>query len=259
MLSKSQIKLYKSLSQKKFRNESHLFIAEGTKTVQEFLDNNWGIEALIATDEWVKKNLKKVHKAFISSSYDEIQQLSLQKTPQEVIAIVHQKEHAIPDTLKTKLGIALDEVQDSGNVGTIIRLALWFGFDYLFLGDGTADPYSPKVVQASMGAIAKIPFYKGNLVQFLNSDKAPKKVYGTFMQGETLYKMNLQPEGLLVMGNEGNGISHEVEKKISHRIFIPPYPDDGVPIDSLNVATATAIICAEFRRNIFLNKICKQS
>jgi len=251
MLSKSQIKLYKSLEQKKFRNENHLFIAEGTKTVKEFLDNGWTIEALIATDEWANKNLKKSHKAFISSSYEEIQKLSLQKTPQEVIAIVHQKEFAISDTLKNKLGIALDEVQDSGNVGTIIRLALWFGFDYLFLGDGTADPYSPKVVQASMGAIAKIPFYKGNLMQFLNSDKAPKTVYGTFMQGENLYKMILRPDGILVMGNEGNGISREAEKKISHRIFIPPYPNDGAPIDSLNVATATAIICAEFRRRTF--------
>lgn len=252
MLSKSQIKLYKSLEQKKFRNENNWFIAEGTKTVIEFLDNGWTLEALIATDEWAKKNLKKSHKAFILSSYDEIQKLSLQKTPQEVIAIVHQKEYSLSDSLNNKLGIALDEVQDSGNVGTIVRLALWFGFDYLFLGEGTADPYSPKVVQASMGAVAKIPIYKGNLVRFLNSDNAPDKVYGTFMQGENLYQMNLKPDGLLVMGNEGNGISPEVEKKISQRIFIPPFPNNKAPIDSLNVATATAIICAEFRRSNFL-------
>lgn len=256
MISKSRIKLYKSLKQKKFRDESHLFIAEGTKTVKEFLESNWDIEALFATNDWVKKNLKHPPKAFILSSYDLIQKLSLQKSPQEVIAIIHQKKYFFNNSLKNKLGIALDAVQDAGNVGTIVRLALWFGFDYIFFGDGTADPYSPKVVQASMGAIAKIPFYKGNLVEFLKSDKAPDTIYGTFNQGTNIFEIDLAPTGIVVMGNEGNGISYEVEQMINKRIFIPPYPCDKAAIDSLNVATASAIICYEFRRNHYFYDTC---
>lgn len=251
MLSKSKIKLYKSLEHKKFRNESHLFVAEGTKTVKEFLENGWQVEALIATENWVKKFSVINQTSLIIADYDEIRQLSFQKTPQEVIAIIRQKDYSFAHSYEETLGIGLDKVQDSGNVGTIIRIALWFGFDYLFFGNGTADPYSPKVVQASMGAIAKIAFYKGDFVSFLTAKNAPKNIYGTFMEGNNLYQTSLKPNGILVMGNEGKGISPEVEKLVTQRIFIPPFPNISAPIDSLNVATATAIICSEFRRIFF--------
>jgi len=250
MLSKSQIKLYKSLEKKKFRNETLLFVAEGTKTVNEFIENNWEIEALIATEEWAKKYSKKSINKLIITHYEEIQKLSFQKTPQEVIAIIRQKEYKKINPLN-KLGIALDNIQDSGNVGTIIRTALWFGLDYLFFGNGTADIFSPKVVQASMGAIAKIAFNKGDLASFLSSSDTNTTIYGTFMEGDNIFQTKLKQNGILIMGNEGNGISPTIERFINKRLYIPPFPNQKAPIDSLNVATAAAIICAEFRRNNF--------
>jgi TrmH family RNA methyltransferase len=250
MLSKSQIKLIHSLELKKYRQETGLFLVEGTKAVMEFISNRWEPYLILATEIWAQTTLPHGIKNLQLSTYDEIQKASFQKTPQEVVAVFEQKsykENAL--NIKNGLGIALDEVQDAGNVGTIIRIALWFGFDYLVLGSGTADIYQPKVIQASMGALSKMPFLQVSLPVFLQTVSKSIPIYGTFLEGTSIYQSTLKPNGILVMGNEGNGISQKIEPFITQKLFIPPYPENSQPIDSLNVSTATAIIAAEFRRN----------
>ncbi|NSW45102.1 MAG: RNA methyltransferase [Bacteroidales bacterium] len=247
-LSKAQIKLFRSLEIKKYRNETKLFFVEGTKAVKEFLKYGWEVYALIATERWVKENLAEISFKTYIVSKTEINKISLQKTPQEVLAIFKQKEPKFPEMIENKLGLALDTLQDAGNVGTIIRLSLWFGFDYVFFSEGTVDPYNPKVIQATMGALAKTIFYRGSLALFLADNKGKTNIYGTFMDGENIYKAQLSRHGIVVLGNEGNGISKQVANLIDRKLAIPPFPQDAYPLDSLNVATAAAIVCSEFRR-----------
>lgn len=147
------------------------------------------------------------------------------------------------------MGLALDNIQDAGNVGTILRIALWFGIDYVLLGDGCADIYHPKVVQASMGALAKLNCQPCQLVPFLEQNQHKIMIYGTFLDGIPIYNANLTHTGLIVLGNEGKGISPSIETYIHQRLFIPPF-NSYKPIDSLNVAMSAAIVCYEFRRKL---------
>jgi len=209
-LSKAQIKLFRSLEIKKYRNETQLFIVEGTKAVKEFLKHGWEVYALIATERWAEENGTDTAIKMHIVGKAEIDKISLQKTPQEVIAIFKQKEPKLPEMIENKLGLALDTLQDAGNVGTIIRLSLWFGFDYVFFSEGTVDPYNPKVIQATMGALAKTNFYRGSLASFLAENKDKTNIYGTFMDGENIYNTQLSERGIVVLGNEGNGISNEI-------------------------------------------------
>lgn len=248
MISKSHLKLIRSLEIKKYRDLHKLFLVEGTKTVKEYLKNSWNLYALYSTESWANTYAKNINPLYIVDK-EELKKVSLQKTPQDVIAIFYQKEYNIPD-VSNKLGIALDEVQDAGNAGTITRIALWFGLDYVVFGEGTADPYHPKVIQSSMGALAKIPFIKVKIDKFIDTYLTSSTIYGTFVQGENIYSATLVSKGLIVVGNEGNGISKNVEKRVTHKLYIPPYPEGNAPIDSLNVATATAIVCSEFRRRL---------
>ncbi len=250
MLSKSQIKLIHSLEQKKYRQQTGLLVVEGTKSVCEFLQHQWKPYHIFATEAWARKYLSGQEKFLCITTYHEIQKASLQKTPQEVIAIFEQKKYSKSKlNINTGLGIALDGVQDAGNVGTIIRTALWFGFDYLVLGNGTADVYHPKVIQSSMGAVAKLPFIQTPLPDFFKSITAKINIYGAFLSGTSIYEAKLKPSGILVMGNEGNGISKQIDPFITQKLYIPPFPENSVPIDSLNVSVATAIIAAAFRKN----------
>ena len=184
---------------------------------------------------------------------EELTRASFLKTPQEVMAVFEYGDEGACDTSLplTELCLALDEVQDPGNLGTIIRMADWFGIRHIYCSPATADAYNPKVVQATMGALARVRLHYTPLPALLDELKGQGvPLYGTFLDGEDLYEKSLTPHGLIIMGNEGNGISSEVATYVNERLFIPNYPLGVETSESLNVATATAIICAEFRRRM---------
>lgn len=183
---------------------------------------------------------------------EELQRVSFLKSPQEVLAVFAMRDAEEPTEVlaalpKTQLCLALDDVQDPGNVGTIIRLADWFGIEHVFCSHGSADVYNPKTVQATMGALARVQIHYVDLPAFLDATGGAR-VYGTFLEGDNLYTTETEAHGIIVMGNEGNGISGAVEQRVTHKLHIPNYPPMRSTSESLNVAVATAIICAEFRR-----------
>ncbi len=245
MLSKSQIKLIRSLEYKKYRNEYGLFVAEGNKVVKEFLDNKWETYLIACTETWAKQNTGVSNPIICDKSI--LKKISFLKTPSDVVGVFYQKKQNEIPNIETSLGLALDNIQDAGNVGTILRIALWFGINYVLLGDGCADMYHPKVVQASMGALAKINCKWCKLSSFLEQYHNKIITYGTFLDGKPIYNANLSHEGLIVFGNEGKGITPCLEPYIHQRLFIPPY-NSYKAIDSLNVAMSAAIVCYEFRR-----------
>lgn len=258
MLSKNRQKLIRSLERKKGRNESGLFVAEGPKLVGELLAAGWKPTYIAAIADWWKNqhHLQGSSMECDQSSTieceqvteDELQRCSLQKTPQQVLALfpIQAQVTHVSEIAEAELCLALDGVQDPGNLGTIIRLADWFGIHHVFCSPTTADIYSPKAIQATMGAISRVQVHYVNLIEELTHCSAP--IYGTHLDGENMYEKALSHHGVIVMGNEGNGISQEVEALVNERLFIPPYPADRTTVESLNVAIATAIVCAEFRR-----------
>lgn len=244
MLSKSQIKLIRSLELKKNRKREKLFVAEGPKVVGDLLRAGFQPHSVFSTT-----SLSLPVSADIQGITDEeLQRISFLQHPQEVLALFHLPETPQPDNtrLNTQLAIALDNVQDPGNVGTIIRIADWFGIDAIYCSPTTADVYSPKVIQATMGSIAHIPIIVCDLATLLSQASCP--VYGTVLDGENIYSQSLTSHGIIVMGNEGNGISPAIRQLLTHRLLIPNYHKDSETAESLNVAIATAITCAEFRR-----------
>jgi RNA methyltransferase, TrmH family len=240
MVSKNQIKLITSLQQKKYRKQEQLFFAEGVKVVQELLNSNFELQDLFTTKQdflTVPKN--KVH----AISDSDLKKISALTTPNTCLAVF--KIPKAKDIIPKGLILALDDVRDPGNLGTIIRLCDWFGIETLFCSEESVDIYNPKVVQATMGSISRVNVVYGNLETFLTNTKLP--VFGTFMDGKNIYQEELPKEGIIVMGNEANGISSSVEKLVSERIAIPRFGNLQVT-ESLNVATATAIILSEFKR-----------
>jgi len=184
----------------------------------------------------------------IEVTAEELARTSLLKTPQQVLAVFEQANDFIDlSVIKHSLCLALDDIQDPGNLGTIVRLADWFGIKHIFCSLGTADIYNPKAVQATMGGLARVQLHYTDLPEFISSLK-DFPVYGTFLDGKNIYKQALSNNGLIVMGNEGNGISTAVKQLINQRLYIPNYPAGSETSESLNVAIATAIVCAEFRR-----------
>ena len=250
MVSKNQIKLITSLQHKKYRVEHQLFIAEGVKVIQELLASNFVLEHLFETEaifEQVPVSQRTVIKeqdmGRITALSSASSCLAIFKIPQET-------------KIDTKgLMVALDDIRDPGNLGTIIRLCDWFGVSQLLCSYETVDVYNPKVVQSTMGSISRIKVNYVDLNAFVLQSALP--VFGTFMDGKNLYKETLPKEAILILGNEANGISSELEKSIKNRIAIPRFPPavgdascgDIQKTESLNVATATAIFLSEFRRN----------
>ena len=240
MVSKNQIKLITSLQQKKYRKQEQLFFAEGVKVVQELLHSNFELQDLFTTKQdflTVPKN--KVH----AISEAELKKISALTTPNTCLAVF--KIPKAKEMVEKGLIVALDDVRDPGNLGTIIRLCDWFGIETLFCSEESVDIYNPKVVQATMGSISRVNVVYGNLETFLSQTKLP--IFGTFMDGKNIYQEELPKEGIIIMGNEANGISTSVEKLVSDRIAIPRFGNLQVT-ESLNVATATAIILSEFKR-----------
>lgn len=241
MLSKNQIKLITGLQQKKYRKEHNLFLAEGIKTVQELLNSEFELYHLYTTEN-IFSDVEKNRVTIISPP--ELEKISALTTPNTCLAVFK-----IPELRQVKaegLVIALDDVRDPGNLGTIIRLCDWFGINQLICSEACAEVYNPKVVMATMGSLARVNVAYTNLEEFLANTKLP--VFGTFMDGDNIYNERLPENGIIVMGNEANGISAEIEKLCSQRIAIPRFGELQAT-ESLNVATATAIILSEFRRN----------
>jgi len=247
MISKTKIRLISSLSLKKFRDETGLFVAEGSKLVLD-LAPFFRCSILVATNDWLNIHKFKADD-IIELEADEFNKISNHKTPQGVLAVFEKPDyHWNEQELSHKLSLALDDVQDPGNLGTIIRIADWFGITDIFCSEHSADAFNPKTVQASMGALARVNVHVVNLIEFLQKCQSELPIYGTLMNGENIYCKTLTQHGIIVMGNEGNGISSDVENFITERLLIPNFPFGQATSESLNVAVATALVCGEFRR-----------
>lgn len=252
MISKNQIKYIHQLELKKFRKQEGLFIAEGHKVVGDLLRAGFKPRQIFAVQDWITDNssqLSVLDSQLSEVNLEELTRLSLLQHPQQVLALFPiPDEQTIPSS-KNALSILLDNVQDPGNLGTIIRIADWFGIDTIYCSLGTVDAWNPKVVQATMGSIARvhIKYVDPQLLFDSLPDKFP--VYGTFLDGDNIYTQQLSQQGIIVMGNEGNGISDAVRSRVTHKLLIPDF-HKGDTADSLNVAIATAITCSEFRRRM---------
>lgn len=230
MLSKADIKFIRSLEMRKFRQAAGAFVAEGPKVVGD-LRSTLSLRMLVDDPA-------------------DVERCTLLRSPQGVLGVFDIPRPTLPtaDEIGKNLILALDGVQDPGNVGTIIRLADWFGIEHIMLGEGCADAFAPKTVQASMGALARVKTHEVNLPEWLSQLPEGTPVFGTFLDGDNIYNKELPTHGVIVMGNEGRGIGADVASTVTHRLFIPPYPAGRATSESLNVAIATAITCAEFRR-----------
>ena len=249
MLSKNKIKYIHSLELKKNRKEEQTFVAEGHKLVGDLL-GHFPCRLLVATRAWLDRNPDVEAMEIIEVNQEELTRASLLKTPQEVLAVFEQPEYSIQlEVVERSLCLALDDVQDPGNLGTIIRLADWFGIEHIFCSLGTVDVYNPKTVQATMGALARVKLHYVDLPSIIAS-MSSVPIYGTFLDGNNIYAETLSANGLIIMGNEGKGVSPEVAKLVNKRLYVPNYPSERVTSESLNVAVATAVVCAEFRRRL---------
>ncbi len=240
MVSKNQIKLITSLQQKKFRQTHKLFIAEGAKVIQEFLQSNFVLEHLFVT-ETIFTDVNNSQKTQISEA--DLKKITCLATPNNCLALFKIPEQKKATT--SGLIVALDDIRDPGNLGTIIRLCDWFGVTEIICSEQTVDVYNPKVIQATMGSIARVSVTYLNLENYIKETNSP--VYGTFMDGKNVYNESLSENAILILGNEANGISKQLENLVSNKIAIPRF-GNLQQTESLNVATATAIFLSEFRR-----------
>lgn len=273
MISKAKTKLIRSLEHRKARKEEGLFVAEGPKVVGDLMKVAVP-EIIAATDGWLGQHgdtLIGEGTEVYTVTQEELQRLSFLQHPQQVLAVFrqdfsHDTRLPLHDIVQTALRhdrgdslfIALDSVQDPGNLGTIIRVADWFGIEHVFCSEETADPWNPKVVQATMGSLARVNVTRCDLHALLDEieaynrslppDASPFPVYGTFLDGADITARQLERRGLLVMGNEGNGISPSIAARVNDKLLIPSFPEGRETADSLNVAIATAIACFAIRR-----------
>ena len=235
MITKAQQKLIRSLEQKKYREREGLFVAEGPKVVGDLLEAGFEAVMTFRTPDDITE--------------EELQRISFLQHPQGVLSVVKKPLQSSAFQLQpSKLILALDGVQDPGNLGTIIRIADWFGIDEIVCSKDTADCWAPKVVQATMGSIARAHILYKDLAELLEeAERKDIPVYGTLLDGRNIYEEELTEGGIIIMGNEGNGISPALRTRIKRKLFIPDF-HQGRTVDSLNVAIATAITCSEFRR-----------
>ncbi len=250
MISKNKIRLIHSLDTKKGRKTEGLFIAEGPKVVGDLLNINKA-QSVFATKEWltVNKDIEMMAKEIVEVTEDELRKISMLQHPQQVLALFGiNTTKCDTSAINDRLCIALDGVQDPGNMGTIIRIADWFGITDIYCSNDTADVYNPKVVQATMGSIARVNVCYTDLNELIDKLPEDTAIYGTLLDGDNIYNQPLTSNGLIVMGNEGNGISNGIREKVNHKLLIPNYPIERDTADSLNVAIATALVCSEFRR-----------
>jgi TrmH family RNA methyltransferase len=245
-LSKNRLKYIRSLKEKKYRSEYGTFVAEGNKLVCDLLPL-LKCQMLVATASFLATTDTSNIDEVIEVNDNQLAQASFLQNPQQALGVFFQQRAESTEDVKDQLVLALDGIQDPGNMGTIVRLADWYGIKNIFCSHDTADIYNPKVVQATMGALTRVNIHYIDLADFLNKNKNTP-VYGTFLDGKNMYEQEITPHGIVVMGNEGNGIRPETEKFITKKLYIPNFPAGQETSESLNVAVATAIICAEFRR-----------
>ncbi len=252
MLSKNQLKLVRSLELKKNRKKEGLFVAEGPKVVGDLLRAGFAPHSIFSTNPaYLSSNLPSLQGGdggrLLLITDDELRKLSFLQHPQEVLALFEIPSlPSLQGGAGGRLLLALDGIQDPGNLGTIIRIADWFGISTIYCSEDTADCYNPKVVQATMGSLAHVAIVYTNLEALLRQYDGP--IYGTLLDGQNIYQQELSGEGIIVMGNEGNGISPAIRQLVTHKLLIPNYNPSSETAESLNVAIATAITCAEFRR-----------
>ena len=248
-LSKNKIKYIKSLGEKKFRNEHNTFVAEGAKLVFDLL-GTCHCQLIAALPPILASYPELKAEEIITAHESELKKATFLKTAPQMMGVFYRPSQEIgeidPDN---QLYLVLDGIQDPGNMGTIVRIADWFGIEHIICSPDTADIFNPKTVQATMGAIARVKVFYTDLPDFLKAH-THLPIYGTFLEGEDIYSAALSGNGFIVMGSEGRGTSCEVEKWINKKLFIPGYPEERVSSESLNVAAATAITCAEFRRSL---------
>ena len=255
MLSKNKIKLVKSLDNPKYRRQEQLFVVEGEKLVNELFQSKLTPYLLFATKSWIDsqhKNFKNIKCQTEIISEDELKKISFLKTPPPVMCLVKLPDYKfVPSELNKKLSLALDTVQDPGNLGTIIRIADWFGIENIICSSATVDAFNPKVVQSAMGGLFRVKVHYVDLIDALKQfRKLNTPIFGAMLDGINIYGSELTESGIIVMGNESKGISTEITQFIDHKIYIPKYPESKPEAESLNVANATAIICSEFRRRL---------
>jgi len=254
MLSKNKLKFIQSMERKKVRDEYNMFVAEGNKLVDEALSSGFPIELLVCTEEYFSgKNFDPTAiKEWIITDKESVKKASQLQAPQDALVVMGQFEPSKEQTdINNQLVLVLDCIQDPGNLGTILRIADWFGIQTVVCSPDTADVYNPKVVQASMGAIFRVKVVYTELSGFIMKAKQNgSPVYGTFLEGKNIYEHVLTTSGLIVMGNEGNGISAEIEQLVTDKLYIPSFAQNDAGSESLNVAVATAICCSEFRRRV---------
>ena len=242
MVSKNQIKLITSLQQKKYRIANQMFFAEGIKVIQELLVSNFELVHLYTTENDFSR-VSNDKKTIIDQA--DLKKITALATPNSCLAVF---KMAVEKPLQSKgLIVALDSIRDPGNMGTILRLCDWFGIQQMVCSKETVDLYNPKVVQATMGSISRVNVTYLDLNEYIAS--AELAVFGTFMDGENIYETKLPQDGIIVMGNEANGISKEIEASVSQRLSIPRFGSIQ-KTESLNVATTTAIVLSEFKRGI---------
>ncbi len=252
MITKNQIKLYKSLQQKKYRNLYNLFIAEGEKIVCELAWSKFNYEAIIIDKSRTKEvsTTLKDEVNYIEVETNTFHKISGVKTPPPVLGVFKKPgSHFDIKVQQGQLNIILDNIQDPGNLGTIIRIADWFAIKNIICSVNSVDVFNPKVIQATMGSIARVNVYYTDLDTLL--ENTTMNVYGTFIDGENVYNTHLEKEGYIVLGNEGQGISTAIQKHVSKRLHIPMFRDQKGSVDSLNISVAAGIICSEFKRRVY--------
>jgi len=253
MVSRNKMNFIVSLQKKKAREEEKLFVIEGDKLVKEFLAVKMPAKILVAKPEFMN-SLPLVHRQsipeIITASYDELKRMSTLKTPHNALAVIEMPDVSMDlSTLNNELTVALDCIQDPGNLGTIIRAAAWFGIRNIFCSEESVDVYNPKVIQSSMGAILHVNVFYTDIRILLESARSDGiKIYGTVMKGKSIYSSRLSGTGIILFGNESKGISDDLSPFITDRIMIPKINKETPGIDSLNVSMAASVVFSEFTR-----------
>ncbi|MDR1601757.1 MAG: RNA methyltransferase [Tannerella sp.] len=247
MVSKAKVRLVRLLEMKRHREAHGLFVAEGNKLVADMMAA-FECEWMLATPSWMAVQGHIPARELVVADGDDIRRISLLKNPQDVLALFRLPSYDIGEADPAhRLTLVLDAVRDPGNLGTIVRVADWFGIEHVICSTDSADVFAPKAVQATMGALARVSVHYTGIEQYLDRYRHVP-VYGTFTDGDNIYGKTLSPGGIVVLGNEGSGIRPSVEALVHCRLCIPSYPDGRDTSESLNVAVAAAVVCAEFRR-----------
>jgi TrmH family RNA methyltransferase len=254
MISKKQLQYIRSLRLKKFREAGRQYVAEGTKLVLEMVTGPFRVAGIYATADWLKTYRDKIPHGITAEEVSEpdMARISSLSTPSPVLAVIDMPQTTLKDLpVKEGITLVLDDIQDPGNLGTIIRIADWFGIGRIICSPGTVELYNPKVIQSTMGSIKRVQVIYADLGPFLEGRAGNTKIYGTFLEGENIYSAQLPKSAIIVIGNEANGISPKVGKWVSDKITIPVFrysEDEHGHAESLNAAVATAVVCSEFRR-----------